>query len=95
MTIFNLMKMAKFFKRGRKHCGKKRNCSLQAISPFPTVFSKDLHCRHVKTGFFGKGLMQNIRYSTKMFAMSPAANLYSGNNEFSVIPGNEAVITFE
>ena len=34
---------------GRKHSGKKRNCSLQAISPFPTVFSKDLYCRHVKT----------------------------------------------
>ena len=25
---------------GRKHCGKRRNCSLRAISPFPTVFSK-------------------------------------------------------
>ena len=23
----------------RKHCGKRRNCSLPAISPFPTVFS--------------------------------------------------------
>ena len=23
----------------RKHCGKRRNCSLRAISPFPTVFS--------------------------------------------------------
>ena len=22
-----------------KHCGKRRNCSLQAISPFPSVFS--------------------------------------------------------
>ena len=33
---------------GRKHCGKRRNCSFWAISPFPTVFSKDLHCRHVK-----------------------------------------------
>ena len=28
---------------------KKRNCSLQAISPFPTVFSKDLYSKHVKT----------------------------------------------
>ena len=26
----------------RKHCGKRRNCSLQAISPFPTVFSEGL-----------------------------------------------------
>ena len=24
----------------RKHCGKRRNCSLWAISPFPTMFSK-------------------------------------------------------
>ena len=34
----------------RKHCGKWRNCSLRAISPFPTVFSKDLYCRHIKPG---------------------------------------------
>ena len=26
----------------RKHCGKRRNCSLRAISPFPTVFSTGL-----------------------------------------------------
>ena len=46
----------KFTKKGRKHCGKRRNCSLRAISPFPTVFSKDLHCRYVKTRTcFGKG----------------------------------------
>ena len=25
---------------GRKHFGKRRNCSLRAISPFPTVFSR-------------------------------------------------------
>ena len=24
----------------RKHCGKRKNCSLRAISPFPTMFSK-------------------------------------------------------
>ena len=29
--------------------GKRRNCSLRAISPFSTVFSKDLYCRYVKT----------------------------------------------
>ena len=32
----------KFSKVGTKHCGKRRNCSLRAISPVPTVFSKDL-----------------------------------------------------
>ena len=42
---------------GRKYCGKRRNCSLRAISPFPAVFSKDLFCRHVKTrACLGKGL---------------------------------------
>ena len=44
---------------GRKHCGKRRNCSLRAISPFPTVFSKYLSCRHVKTrACLGKGEMK-------------------------------------
>ena len=33
---------------GRKHCGKRRNCSLRAISPFPTAFSKGLLPRGVK-----------------------------------------------
>ena len=46
----------KVLQTGRKHCVKRRNCSLQAISPFPTVFSKDLHNRHVKTrACLGKG----------------------------------------
>ena len=41
---------------GRKHCGKRRNCSLQAIFPFPRVFSKDFYCQHVKTrACLGKG----------------------------------------
>ena len=34
--------------------GKKTNCSLQAISPFPRVFSKDLHSRHLKKKFVWK-----------------------------------------
>ena len=36
--------------------GKRRNCSLRAISPFPAVFSKGMFCRHVKTrACLGKG----------------------------------------
>ena len=41
-------KMQKVIQTGRKHCGKRRNCSLRAISPFPTVFSKGLIPRSVK-----------------------------------------------
>ena len=41
---------------GRKHCGRRRNCSLRAISPFPSVFSKDWYNKHVKTrACLGKG----------------------------------------
>ena len=46
----------KLFKQVENTVGKKGNCSLRAISPFSTVFSKDLHCRHVKTrAGLGKG----------------------------------------
>ena len=38
----------KVIQTGREHCGKRRNCSLQAISPFPTVFSTGLFFRGVK-----------------------------------------------
>ena len=48
-TILNRWKKWKYFQEGWKRCGKRRNCSLRAISPFHTAFSKDLYCRHVKT----------------------------------------------
>ena len=41
--------LRRVFQTGRKHSGKRRNCSSRAISLFPAVFSKDLYCRHVKT----------------------------------------------
>ena len=49
-------KWQKVCQMGRKHCGKRRNCLLRAISPFPTEFSKDFYCRHIKTrACLGKG----------------------------------------
>ena len=49
-------KWKKVLKMDRKHFGKRRNCSLWAISPSPMVFSKDLYCKHVKTrACLGKG----------------------------------------
>ena len=41
-------KWQKVIQTGRKHWGKRRNCSLRAISPFLTVFSKSLFPRGVK-----------------------------------------------
>ena len=45
----------KFYERVENTVGERRNCLLQAISPFPQYFRKTLDCRHVKTGLFGKG----------------------------------------
>ena len=42
------------------------NPELRAISPFPTVFTKDLHCGHVKTRtFMGKGLTNGASENTE------------------------------
>ena len=59
LDAFKLKEIAddnfKFDVNGRKFsntvekAARRRNCSLQAISPFPTVFSNDLYCRNVKT----------------------------------------------
>ena len=35
--------------KGGNHFGKRRKCSVSAIYPFPSMFSKDLYRRHVKT----------------------------------------------
>ena len=37
----------------RKHCGKRRNCSLRAISPFHTMFSKTVCSWCVKMSIYG------------------------------------------
>ena len=41
-------KWKKDIQTGRKHYGRRTNCSLRAISPFPTVFSKGLFPRGIK-----------------------------------------------
>ena len=53
---FRFNENGRVFEMVRKHCAKRRNCSLRAISPFPTVFSKGLYSIHVKTrACSGKG----------------------------------------
>ena len=66
----NIDMMAKIWTNGdtinclsRKQCGgKRRNCSLRAISPFPTMFSKAVCC-FVKTSTYGvKGSLNSVHY---------------------------------
>ena len=50
-------KWQQIFQKGRKRCGKRRNCSLRAISSFPAVFFDRLILQTRKNqGLFGKGL---------------------------------------
>ena len=51
------MKIAESFPNGWKTMWEKEKLLLRAISSFPTLFLKDLYCRHVKNqGLFGQGL---------------------------------------
>ena len=43
------LKTAILFGKGRKHCGKRRKCWLPAFSPFPTMFSKGIFLKAVKS----------------------------------------------
>ena len=51
-----LWKWLKVFQTARKQCGKRRNCTLRAISPFSPVFSRLVQQTHKNQGLFGKGL---------------------------------------
>ena len=59
----DLTKMAESYQMGRKHCGKRRNCSLRAISPFPTVFAKGLFPRGVIMWEWVKKLLTGLSLS--------------------------------
>ena len=58
---FQTWQKRQLFKRVENTVEKGEIARLRAISPFPTVFLKDLYCRHVKTmGLFGKGLISSL-----------------------------------
>ena len=54
----------------RKDCEKMRNCSLRAISPFPTIFSKAVCCWCVKMSIYGvKGWVTFSDSSSYLFSI--------------------------
>ena len=65
---------------GRKHCRKWRNCSLRAISPFPTVFSKDLNCRLIKTRLVWERVKIQTRYKNGFDLCQPAPATHAVTN---------------
>ena len=60
-------KWQRVIQTSRKHCGKRKNCSLRAIYPFPTVFSKGLFPRGVKRCLCWNGLTLNLLQVTLFF----------------------------
>ena len=49
-----------------KECAKRKKCSLRAFSLFPTVFSKDLDCKHIKNKTRLKAFADDKLTVTKM-----------------------------
>ena len=49
------LKWWRVLQMGRKHCGKSRNCSLQAISPNPCLYKRPILQTYKNMGLFGKG----------------------------------------
>ena len=60
-------KWQKVLQTGRKHCGKRINCSLQAIYPFPSVFERLVLQTRKNQGLFGKGLRKWNLMSNHLF----------------------------
>ena len=65
-----MLKMVKVLQKSRKHCGKRRNCSLRAISSFPhNVFNRLVLQTRKNKGLFGKGLRwKNLKIHHKHFS---------------------------
>ena len=59
-----------------KHCGKRRNCSIWAISSFVTMFSKSrLLYRHQNASIWGKGLTAKINVTMLYQSMYQSSKL--------------------
>ena len=71
-------KWQKVFRMVRKHCGKRRNCSLRAISPFSHCVFKRLALQTRKNqGFFRKGLnIFKTQWYTKLNKLFALHNVY-------------------
>ena len=72
--------MGKVLQQGIKHCAKRRNCMLQAVSPFPTVFSKALYCTYVKQGLVW-AKSQDCVIETNLMYCNKRKYLLSGNKQ--------------
>ena len=66
--------MAEVIQVGRKHCWKRINCSLRAISPFPTLFSKGLFPRGVKRCHCVEWVKLEIVWLIDWMVLYPAFN---------------------
>ena len=55
---------------GRKLCGKQRNCFLQVISPFPSIFKRFVLQTCKSKGLFGKGLNPSLAASSSITRIS-------------------------
>ena len=77
----NKDRISKIWKNGdiiiwlsRKHCGKRRNCLLQAISPFRTMFSKAVQCWCIKMSICGVKDICFLQTVISLFQQAKSSN---------------------
>ena len=88
-------KWKKVIQTGRKHCGKRRNCSLRAISPFSTVFSKGLFQGASKgvivwewvKSYLNQGLSSQVRPDIETFTTRFRLLMILSKQPFLFFPG--------
>ena len=80
-------KWQKVIQTGRKHCGKRRNCSSRAIYPFPTVFSKGLFPRGVKSVIMWEWVKPFIRKFQSILILNQTKPVFTtiGINAFDCL----------
>ena len=70
-TILYWWKWWKILQKGRKYCGKRRNCSLREFSTFPSVFKRLVLQTCKNKGLFWRGLMKLQTVSTLLSLLCP------------------------
>ena len=73
-------KRKKVIQTGRKHCGKRRNCSLRAISPFPSVFKRLVSQTCQKVSLCGNGLK-----NSKILELSKQTKHTNNNSNVNLV----------
>ena len=89
-----------FLRKGRKNCGKRRKCWLQAFSPFPKMFSKDFFWKVEIVWWRGKwswesNFIENIVGKGEIVGNLLFFSFLAIFSTLSTAPGRNAILKYE